>query len=59
MTLGTRLLPWLRGELAGADSYGNRYYHERGASPLRRGGGRFSRAKRWVIYPGKDRTSRT
>ena len=32
MTLGTRLLTWLRGELVGTDSYGNRYYRERGAT---------------------------
>jgi hypothetical protein len=37
-SLGTRLLTWLRGEFVGTDSYGNRYYRERGAAPLRRGG---------------------
>jgi hypothetical protein len=46
MTLGTRLLTWFRGELVGTDPYGNRYYRERGAKPLRRGGGRTSR--RWT-----------
>ena len=40
MTLGTRLLTWLRGELVGTDSLGNRYYREKGNRPLRRGGGR-------------------
>jgi hypothetical protein len=40
----TRLLTWLRGEFVGTDSYGNRYYRERGAAPLRRGGGRARRS---------------
>ena len=34
-TLGTRLLTWLRGELVGADSYGNRYYRLKGDRPQR------------------------
>jgi NADH:ubiquinone oxidoreductase subunit len=38
MTLGTRLLTWLRGELVGTDSFGNRYYREKGSRPLQRGG---------------------
>jgi len=58
MTLGTRLLTWLRGELVGSDAYGNRYYRDRGATPLRRGGGRFSREKRWVIYNGEPEASK-
>ncbi|HYZ42174.1 MAG TPA: NADH-ubiquinone oxidoreductase subunit NDUFA12 family protein, partial [Stellaceae bacterium] len=58
MTLGTRLLTWLRGELVGTDAYGNRYYRERGSRPLRRGGGRASREKRWVIYNGEPEGSK-
>jgi len=58
MTLGTRLLTWLRGELVGTDTDGNRYYRERGAMPLRRGGGRFSREKRWVIYNSEPEASK-
>ena len=58
MTIGTRLLTWLRGELVGTDPYGNRYYRERGAKPLRRGGGRASREKRWVIYQGEPEGSK-
>jgi NADH:ubiquinone oxidoreductase subunit len=58
MTLGTRLLTWLRGELVGIDAYGNRYYRERGAAPLQRGGGRFSREKSWVIYNGEPEGSK-
>ena len=45
MTLGTRLLTWLRGELVGTDAAGNRYYVERG------GRGRLRR-RRWVLYRG-------
>ena len=51
-------MTWLRGELVGADSYGNRYYRERNGRPLRRGGGRFSREKRWVIYYGEPEGSK-
>ena len=58
MTFGTRLLTWFRGELVGVDSFGNRYYRERGSKPLRRGGGRFSREKRWVIYKGEPEASK-
>jgi NADH:ubiquinone oxidoreductase subunit len=39
-TLGTRLLTWWRGELAGTDQFGNRYYRERGGD------------RRWVLYRG-------
>ena len=58
MTLGTRLLTWFRGEAVGTDSFGNRYYRERGSRKLRRGGGRFSREKRWVIYQGEPEGSK-
>lgn len=34
---------WLKGELVGADEYGNRYYQERGVEPWRR-------QKRWVVF---------
>lgn len=51
-TLGTRLLTLLRGELVGSDSYGNKYYRLKGGGELRRGGGRWSRERRWVIYQG-------
>jgi len=52
MTLGTRLLTWFRGELVGTDTFGNRYYREKGTKLLRRGGGRASSEKRSVIYNG-------
>lgn len=68
MSLGTLLFDWwhkasfttwwqtyLKGELAGSDSAGNRYYHER-----RRGervGPHWNRRKRWVIYVGEAEAS--
>jgi NADH:ubiquinone oxidoreductase subunit len=52
MTLGTRLFTWLKGELVGTDQFGNRYYREKHRRDLRRGGGRRSREKRWVLYRG-------
>ena len=59
MTLGTRLLTWLRGELVGTDELRQPLLPaERGARPLRRGGGRFSREKRWVIYNGEPEGSK-
>ena len=58
MTLGTRILTWLRGELVGTDDFGNRYYREKGARPLPRGGGRASREKRWVVYQGAPEASK-
>ncbi len=57
-TLGTLLLTWLRGEFVGADAYGNRYYRLKGDKPLRRGGGRASRERRWVIYDGEPEGSK-
>ena len=57
-TIGTWLLTWLRGEFVGADDYGNRYYRLRGDKPTGRGGGRFSRERRWVIYDGEAEGSK-
>lgn len=47
MTIGTRLFTWARGELVGTDSFGNRYYREKG-------GGK----RRWVLYQGETEASR-
>jgi len=58
MTIGTRIMTWLRGELIGTDDLGNRYYRDKARRKLVRGGGRFSREKRWVIYNGEDEGSR-
>ena len=57
-TLGTRLLTWLRGELVGKDAYGNAYYRLKNDKPSGRGGGRFSRERRWVIYAGEPEGSK-
>jgi len=58
MSIGTRLYTWLRGELVGSDEFGNRYYREKGAKALRRGGGLESRERRWVLYNGEVEASR-
>jgi NADH:ubiquinone oxidoreductase subunit len=58
ITLGTRLFTWLRGELIGSDQFGNRYYRDKSRRPLKRGGGRESRERRWVIYKGEPEASR-
>jgi len=58
MTIGTRIMTWLRGEQVGTDAFGNRYYRDKGKRKLERGGGRFSREKRWVIYNGEAEASR-
>ncbi|HEX3864702.1 MAG TPA: NADH:ubiquinone oxidoreductase subunit NDUFA12 [Stellaceae bacterium] len=57
-TFGTRLLTWLRGQRVGTDLYGNSYYRLRGDKPTGRGGGRFSRERRWVIYAGEPEGSK-
>ncbi|HZL59519.1 MAG TPA: NADH:ubiquinone oxidoreductase subunit NDUFA12 [Stellaceae bacterium] len=57
-TIGTRIFTWLKGEHLGTDSFGNRYYRERGGGALKRGGGRWSRERRWVIYNGEVEASR-
>jgi NADH:ubiquinone oxidoreductase subunit len=58
ITLGTRLLTWLRGAYVGSDEFGNRYYRDKGHRALVRGGGRASREKRWVIYAGEPEGSK-
>ncbi|HEY3918961.1 MAG TPA: NADH:ubiquinone oxidoreductase subunit NDUFA12 [Stellaceae bacterium] len=57
MTIGTRLMTWLRGEPVGTDSFGNRYYRDKSQRKLQQGGGRFSREKRWVLYKGVPEAS--
>jgi NADH:ubiquinone oxidoreductase subunit len=52
MTVGTWLFTWWNGRLVGTDQFGNRYYREKTLRPLRPGGGRDSRERRWVIYQG-------
>ena len=36
MTIGTRLMTWLRGELVGRDSFGNRYYRDKSQRKLQK-----------------------
>jgi len=57
-TIGTRLFTLLRGDLVGTDSDGNRYYRMKSRRKLQRGGGRFSRERRWVIYKGEPEGSK-
>ena len=45
-TLGTRFFTWRKGELAGEDASGNRYYRERDGK------------RRWVVYDGLADASR-
>ncbi len=58
MTIGTRIMTWFRGELVGTDPYGNRYFRDKSRRALERGGGRFSRERRWVMYNGAAEASR-
>lgn len=54
MTLGTRILTWMRGRFVAEDEYGNRYYRDpRGASSTNNG-----RERRWVIYAGEAEGSK-
>ncbi|MCZ6448416.1 MAG: NADH:ubiquinone oxidoreductase subunit NDUFA12 [Alphaproteobacteria bacterium] len=54
MTLGIRLLTWLRGELVGTDEYANRYYRD----PVRRDPKNNGRERRWVLYDGEAEGSK-
>jgi NADH:ubiquinone oxidoreductase subunit len=58
ISLGTKLFTWFRGQLVGIDQFGNRYYRERRGRPLKRGAGRDSRERRWVVYDGEPEASR-
>ncbi|MEO5373867.1 MAG: NADH:ubiquinone oxidoreductase subunit NDUFA12 [Alphaproteobacteria bacterium] len=51
MTIGTRLYTWLKGELVGADQFGNRYFR----GPVRQPSGR---ERRWVLYKGRSEASK-
>jgi len=51
-------MTWFRGELVGSDGDGNRYFRDKRGRALERGGGRFSRERRWVLYNGVAEASR-
>jgi len=51
MKIGTLLYTWLFGKLVGTDEWGNRYYRSKG-------GQRYGRERRWVLYRGKPEASR-
>ena len=48
--LWIKLLTWFKGELVGADSFGNRYYREKGPENVKE--------RRWVIYKGLSEASK-
>ncbi|OJW50191.1 MAG: NADH:ubiquinone oxidoreductase subunit NDUFA12 [Alphaproteobacteria bacterium 41-28] len=48
--LWIKLLTWLKGELVGEDSFGNKYYREKGPESLKE--------RRWVIYKGIPEASK-
>lgn len=50
-SIGTRFYTWLKGEEVGRDSFGNRYYQEKGKPEL-------YRRRRWVVYEGEVEASR-
>ncbi|SLN48822.1 NADH:ubiquinone oxidoreductase subunit NDUFA12 [Oceanibacterium hippocampi] len=52
-TWGTRLFTWLNGEPVGEDSFGNRYYTEKG-----KGTGLGGAKRRWVVYKGRPEASK-
>jgi NADH:ubiquinone oxidoreductase subunit len=56
VSIGTRLYTWLRGEEVGSDSFGNRYFRERGGGHVHRDSMR--KERRWVIYDGEVEASR-
>lgn len=51
MSISTRLYTLLKGDLVGADEFGNRYYRSKG--PKLNG-----RERRWVLYRGKAEPSK-
>lgn len=48
--LWIKLLTWFKGELVGKDSFGNRYYREKGPES--------TKERRWVIYKGRPEASK-
>lgn len=56
MELGLRLRTLLFGECVGEDTWGNRYYRQKGGG--RRLAANNNRNRRWVIYNGESEASR-
>jgi NADH:ubiquinone oxidoreductase subunit len=52
MSIGTRLYTWWAGELVGTDQFGNRYFRQKNFRAREKGGGKWSRERRWVLYNG-------
>ena len=52
MSIGTRLYTWWAGELVGTDQFGNKYYRQKNFRQREKGGGKWSRERRWVLYNG-------
>ena len=48
--LWIKILTWFKGDLVGEDSFGNRYYREKGPESLKE--------RRWVRYKGLDEASK-
>ena len=51
-----RLFTWLKGEEVGRDTFGNRYFREKGGSSLHPDSLR--KERRWVIFDGETEASR-
>ncbi len=45
-----KFLTWFKGDLVGKDSFGNKYYREKGPESLKE--------RRWVIYKGRPEASK-
>jgi len=58
VNVGTWLFTRVYGVPVGSDEFGNRYFRAKPKRALTRGGGFFSRERRWVIYSGVPEASR-
>jgi NADH:ubiquinone oxidoreductase subunit len=51
MSIGTKILTWLRGEHVGSDDFGNKYYRSK-RDKL------WGRERRWVVFKGEVEASK-
>jgi len=51
MSIGTKILTWLRGKYVGSDSFGNKYYRSKRDAL-------WGRERRWVVFKGKVEASK-